>query len=287
MPLLLHRRNFLNAAIGTLGAAVFARGASDAVRWALLSDTHVAEDPTDTYRGFRPAEQCKTAVQQVASGTFDGYLINGDLARLAGRPGDYGRFADTAAPLIEKGPVALTLGNHDDRANARSGFARAAGENVNVAGKSVWGVDAGPLRLILLDSLLETNVVPGFLGKKQRDWLAADLDAHADRPSIVFVHHTLGDGDSDLLDADRLLKILRPRRQVKALFYGHSHQWKREVQEGLHLVNLPAVGYNFEDSEPVGWVEAEMRKGGAELTLHAFGGNRAKDGERVKLEWRA
>ena len=286
MPILLDRRGFLATAAGLLASRAFGAPTSAELHWALLSDTHIAADIHDANRGFLPFENLKLAVAQSTAKPFDGYVVNGDLARLAGHPEDYQRFRESIAPLLDKAPVALSLGNHDDRTNAIAALSVTAGSKEPIADKWVSVIDAGPLRVILLDSLYKTNVTPGFLGKAQRDWLNAYLSAHTDRPVLVFVHHTLDDGDTSLLDSDRMLAILKPHRHVKAVFYGHSHEYKFDVIDGLHLVNLPAVGYNFEDSAPVGWVDASMDAKGARLTLHAFGGNRAQDRQTRALTWR-
>jgi hypothetical protein len=99
------------------------------------------------------------------------------------------------------------------------------------------------------------------------------------------VHHTLGEFDGELLDAPRLLEIAEENRQVKAIFFGHSHDWNITRRGRLHLVNLPAVGYNFRDEEPVGWVEARFHAKGADLKLRALAGNRAEDGQVTPLAW--
>jgi 3',5'-cyclic AMP phosphodiesterase CpdA len=130
------------------------------------------------------------------------------------------------------------------------------------------------------------NQVAGLLGKAQREWLDRYLAAADPRPTVLFVHHTLGDGDGELLDADALFRIVRPYAKVKAIFYGHSHQYSFREERGIHLVNLPAVGYNFNDKEPVGWVDASFSPKGVELTLRAFAGNREQDGATTSLAWR-
>ncbi len=104
---------------------------------------------------------------------------------------------------------------------------------------------------------------------------------------MLFVHHTLGDGDGELLDVQRLFELVRPQRKVKAIFYGHSHKYAFSQEEGIHLINIPAVGYNFSDEEPVGWVDAFFTPQGADLKLNAFGGNRAGDGKTKSLTWRS
>jgi hypothetical protein len=105
-------------------------------------------------------------------------------------------------------------------------------------------------------------------------------------PTILCFHHTLGDGDGDLLDVPRLFDIIKPIRKVKAILYGHSHEYGFSEFEGIHLVNLPAVGYNFSDTEPVGWVEARLTAKGGDFTLHVLAGNKEKDGSVKKLAWR-
>jgi hypothetical protein len=133
-------------------------------------------------------------------------------------------------------------------------------------------VNAGPVRFLILDSLMVTNQTAGLLGKAQRTWLENDLRSPDDKPTILFVHHTFGDGDGDLLDAPRLFDMVRPIRKVKAIVYGHSHAYGFSEFEGIHLINLPATGYNFGDTQPVGWVEAELTGEGAELVLHSIAG---------------
>lgn len=69
--------------------------------------------------------------------------------------------------------------------------------------------------------------------------------------------------------------------------YGHSHEYAFSDYEGIHLINLPAVGYNFNDRDPVGWVEARLAGDGGEFILHAVGGNREMDGRATPLHWRS
>jgi 3',5'-cyclic-AMP phosphodiesterase len=101
------------------------------------------------------------------------------------------------------------------------------------------------------------------------------------------VHHNLDpNNDIALVDAPALLDMLRPARDVKAIVFGHTHAWRHTQMDGLHLVNVPAVAYNFEDSEPIGWVEASFSERNAKLKLHAIGGNTALHGEVLDLPWR-
>lgn len=290
MPFVLDRRSFLKQSAG-LAAGLAAswrlqgRANESSVKWALLSDTHVPADPTDTYRGFRSYDNAKKAFAQAADGKFDTVFVNGDVARLEGKADDYKNFLQLATPAVDKHPLAITLGNHDNRKNVRDAFHSLTGAPQPVQDKLVSVIDTETVRFILLDSLMATNHVPGLIGKAQRTWLADNL-ASANKPAVLFVHHNPGDTDSALLDTDRLLAILEPQRSVKALIFGHTHTYRFTKQGGLHLINLPAVGYNFADGEAVGWVEGNFSAKGAEFKLRAIAGETKDDGKITSVEWR-
>jgi 3',5'-cyclic-AMP phosphodiesterase len=290
MPIVLDRRSFLAAGPATAAALLIRRAAgapASGARIALLSDTHIAGDPNDRFRGFSPHENLRKAVAQVSASKFDLVIVNGDLARQKGEPADYAAFNGLMDPLFTATPAALTMGNHDDRKLAIAALTKRAGTDARVNGKLVTTLDAGGLKLVFLDSLLATNIAPGQLGKAQREWLGGYLDGLGGGPVTVFVHHNPDpDNDGALVDAERLLQILEPRRSVKALFFGHTHVPSVEQRRGLHLVNLPAVGYNFADGIPIGWVESSFTTQGAELQLHALGGEMKDNGRSWSLAWR-
>lgn len=288
MPLLIpdtfSRRLFLGAAAGAPLLRLHAQSASE-THWALLSDTHIPEDPTNTYRGFKPRENLERVVPEVVAANPQGALICGDLARLEGLPGDYAALKSLLAPLTAKTPVAGLLGNHDNRKNFLAGFGAQNGAQA-IKDRHVTVIETPHVRFVNLDSLVAPNSTPGFLGKAQRQWLASFLAADPKPPTVIAVHHTLDDSDGALLDAPRLFDVLAPHPHVKAILYGHSHEYSFRTWDRLWLINLPAVGYNFNDREPVGWVDAKFHTAGAAFTLRAFGGNRAGDGKVTAVSWR-
>jgi 3',5'-cyclic AMP phosphodiesterase CpdA len=289
------RRTFLSHSAKALAATVLlaplerlgraAPASGSPLHLALLSDTHVAADPKNENRKFFPTENLKQVVTQVIAARPDAVLLNGDAARLTGELEDYSAVKELLSPLAEQSPIAISMGNHDNRENFLKIFSAPTSAQ-KVGDKHVLVIDQPFLRTIVLDSLLFTNKVPGLLGKAQRDWLDKSLAKADSRPTVLFVHHTLGDADGDLLDAEALFRIVEPYAKVKAIFYGHSHEYSYRQHRGIHLVNLPAVGYNFTDKEPVGWVDALFSPDGVDLTLKAIGGNRDKDGQTTSLSWR-
>jgi len=291
----LSRRRFLATGLAACAGALAWRDAlgaeADADRWALLADTHVAADRERASRGVNMADHLARVVKAVADlkPLPAGAILNGDAAYLKGEEGDYRLLGELLKPLAAAGlPVHLTLGNHDHRDNFRAGLGRGAARSP-LASHQVSVVEAKRVNWFLLDSLDRTNATPGTLGKGQLDWLAGALDARSAKPALVVVHHdpqwTAPAKRSGLVDTERLFEVLAGRKQVKALIFGHTHRWRREKREGIHLVNLPPVGYVFDKDSPSGWVDLRLGDGGATLTLHALGGHR-QDGVRVELTWR-
>jgi 3',5'-cyclic AMP phosphodiesterase CpdA len=300
----IRRREFLKVSVVT-GAAVVVQGCrampgaqfrneNEEIHLALLSDTHIgtgesAKDP----RGFDPSEQLRRVLPHIISGAPRGVILNGDAASREGLPTDYRELKSLLEPLSRVAPIYIGLGNHDHRANFKEVFATSAGLKADVLNHHVLIIEESFCRFIILDSLLYTKTAAGLLGEHQRAWLADYLKSHSDKPIILFVHHTLGDSDGDLLDANRLFEIIRPstssgrgpHRQVKAIFYGHSHSWEIGEKQGVKLINLPSLGYNFWEGQPVGWVDARFRRDGVALTLHAIAGNRADDGKTSQIRW--
>ena len=108
-----------------------------------------------------------------------------------------------------------------------------------LASHQVSVVEAKRVNWFLLDSLVKTNSTPGELGKGQLDWLAGALDARPGKPALVMVHHDpklpLPRIPTCLIDTEQLYAVLVPRKQVKALIFGHTHRWHHARHEGIHL----------------------------------------------------
>jgi 3',5'-cyclic AMP phosphodiesterase CpdA len=291
----MNRRSFIQTGLAAFGTLITLNSGCDTglmkadetqTKLALLADTHIPEDAENNYRGFYPYQNLQKVVPEIISASPDGVFIAGDLARLTGESGDYVNLKKLLNPIAEKKPVFMALGNHDNRENFLKVFNETPGEKPAIKSKHVTVVKKATIRMIMLDSLLYVNKVPGLLGKAQRQWLENYLKESDETPTILCFHHTLSDGDGDLLDVPRLFSMIAPIRKVKAIVYGHSHVYGYSEFEGIHLINLPAVGYNFSDSAPVGWVQAQIGNGGGNFVLHAVAGNNDSDGGITKLAWR-
>ena len=191
-----------------------------------LVNTHIPADRSNEYRGFRPWENLKRVIPEVLAVEPESALINGDAARLTGEVEDYQELKKLLEPIAAHCPVSIGLGNHDHRDNFQQVMQPATENKAAIEDKHVVVMEHPSVRIVQLDSLLYVDKVAGLLGQDQRAWLEQFLKQADDRPIVFFVHHTLGEGDGDLLDTDRFFQILKPHRQVKAIFYGHSHVYE-------------------------------------------------------------
>lgn len=279
---------------GRAGAAALGRLAEGSGGYlALLSDTHVAADGAKIAREQNMAENLRAAVGDILAQPEAprAALVLGDLAFNSGEPGDYTQFLSLIRPLRDNGiPVHLTMGNHDDRKNFIDAIEAEEPVQSPLADRCVGVVDAAGLRFVILDSLDGPGLIGGQLREAQRDWLTETLDAGPDVPTMVLVHHnpalTPEQLKNCLGDTDELFNILRPRKQVKGLIFGHTHAWNLAQDDGLHHINLPATSYVFAQDQPLAWCRFEPRGDGATIEPRCVAGDREVDKKRFDLAWR-
>jgi len=303
MPLTLpqlSRREFLKrAALAAAAAAIAPQShaglfgkARDRDTFAFFSDTHIAGDAGKTYLNVNMADHLTACVRELAAGPVKpaAVIIAGDLAFGSGFPADYATFGKLIHPVRALAPLHLSLGNHDERENFWHAFPHDAARLKSVPQKQTAFFSSERANWFLLDSLALTAKTPGLVGAAQLDWLARELDARPGKPAIVLVHHNpqFPIPTTGLLDSAALLNLLEPRRQVKALIFGHTHDWHIETHEsGVHLVNLPPTAYPFKPGPPSGWVRTTLTRDGMEIELRSLDPNHP-DHARVKLlPWRA
>ncbi len=296
------RRRFLAGSLATASSAflgkltgAFGQAGAESATWAFLSDTHIAADRSTVSRGINMTKNLEEAIRQVlglAAGT-KGVLVCGDCAHLTGQAPDYANLATLIQPLGKaRLPVHLLMGNHDDRVTFAQVLATQAAQASSAVRSRYATVVEDPLaNWYLLDSLDGTNKTPGTLGTDQLGWLEKELKARPNVPALVMVHHNIVEPKTltSLQDGAELMAMLRAQRQVKAVFYGHSHRWELAVDQasGIHMVNLPPTAYNFKPEHPIGWVRAVVRKDGVDLSLHGIVPGLAPYNDLRVLKWRA
>jgi hypothetical protein len=301
MPVSLHavsRRDFLQGALAAGLAAVMPRVALAAATLpaptpgpehiAFLSDVHVSGGFNGTMAGrLTTAVNQVLALPQLPKRVF----VAGDCAYLTGKADDYREYARRIKPLIDAGlPLHMTLGNHDHREHFWDVLPRERPDARFAMHRQSMVVPGEHANWFLLDTLNQDDRDSGELGKDQLEWLAAELDARRAKPALILLHHDpLRNGKpASLIDSERLLAIARPRRHVKAMFFGHTHIWSA-VQDasGIHLVNLPATGYTLWMKSFLGWVDCRVYPDNAFLEIHTLNPRQAENRQVVRLNWRA
>jgi 3',5'-cyclic-AMP phosphodiesterase len=262
---------------------------------ALLSDTHVPESPDVVAREVNMTANLRQVIREVTQLETRpaGVIINGDCAYLKGLPADYANLAQCVAPLDEAGlPLHVTMGNHDDRGPLYDALQSQKPARPIVDSKHVTVIETPRANWFLLDSLTRVNVVTGGIGEAQRAWLAKALAERSDKPALAIVHHNPqfdpppeGKPWGGIEDTTELMELLASHKQVKALIFGHSHNWAITRRGDLHLVNLPPVAYVFTAGKPNGWVRSETLEDGLALELRTIDPAHKQNGERVKLSW--
>lgn len=265
---------------------------ADGDSWALLSDTHLAADQSLRCRGINMVEHFRIVSNDLLAWPKRpaAVFLTGDCAYSHGESGDYAVLGELLDPIRSaQMPVHLALGNHDQREHFWGAFPNERTAQRPLADRQVALLERPRVNWFILDSLDKTESTPGLLGLEQLDWLAKSLDDHAQKPALVLVHHNPGinGGNMGLKDTLAFLEIIRPRQQVKAYIYGHTHNWKVEQDpSGIHFINLPPVAYVFREGEPSGWVHATIRPDGMRLEFRSVDPTHKAHGEIHNLPWR-
>ena len=293
------RRQFLvrslvgGAALALTPELLAASRRTDSNSWALLSDIHLCAEPGRVARGinmtahFNRVSRELLALPKRPAGVF----ITGDCAYNNGEVADYAHVADLLEPIRkDQMPVHLVLGNHDNRERFWEALPQEKAAKRPLADRQVALIRTSRANWFVLDSLEKTLSTPGLLGQEQLDWLAGALDANRHKPALVLVHHNPGTmaSVSGLKDTEALYAIIRPRKQVKAYIFGHTHVWQvAQDPSGIHLINLPPVAYVFREGEPAGWVHATLERQSMSLEFRCLDTAHKAHAQTVNLRWRA
>jgi len=234
---------------------------------AQISDPHIMIGPGDIAR-----DEALTAVVQAVVGLAarpDAVLVSGDITD-DGEPRAYERAHELLAPLPV--PVHVLPGNHDDRAALRARFS--AGEGG--AGDPVrYSVACGALRLVVCDTT-QPGRDDGRLDASALEWLAAELAADPDTPTIVAMHHPpllTGIAAMDAIGlpaADRaaLAEIVAGSPQVRRITVGHAHRTAFGLLGACPVVICPGTHMRVR-FEPTG-SEIAVEPGPPAFALHVL-----------------
>ena len=199
--------------------------------------------------GMAPVATLRRAVAQVLASSVlpEAVVVSGDLVE-HGQPDEYAELRELLAPLPM--PVYLMAGNHDDRDALRAAFP----DHPYLGARDAfiqYAFDAEGWRIVMLDSL-DPGRSSGRLCGARLEWLARELDAAAERPVIVFVHHPPFEtgvphvDSSRLLDGAALAEVLGRHDRVERVICGHVHRAMHARWGTTMVTTCPSVFFQFE-----------------------------------------
>jgi Icc protein len=213
-----------------------------AIRLAQITDTHLFADPAETYDGCDTAATLNAVIAHVVRtvGVPDALLLTGDTVEDA-VPAAYTRLAQLldAAP----GRIFCLPGNHDDPLLLRAAFPGGRRSMPKV-------VDAGPWRIVLLDSWQEGKS-GGRLAAAELGLLDSALREARQKPALVLVHHQPVPVGSSWMDAmgmengADLVAVIDRHPGVRAVVWGHIHQEFALLRNGVQWLGTPSTCVQF------------------------------------------
>jgi Icc protein len=192
---------------------------------AQLSDLHICRANDSVFGGVDSAQsliQCVQAVNALRPQP-DFVVLSGDLVN-TGHPDEYIRLQSILKRLNAR--YYLMPGNHDDRAALRSAFD--AHTYLGSDGPVQYVIEQAHWRVLALDTIVP-GAEHGELDAPRLTWLETALMAHAQRPTIIFMHHPayatgIVEMDGGRVHAPAFWSLLARHRQIKLVSCGHVHR---------------------------------------------------------------
>ena len=205
---------------------------------------------TDIHIGFAPDEKpeefnrtrFRATLERVLEGPNrpDMMVLSGDITDR----GDLDSFEKTAALLARcPFPIWPMVGNHDTREALVQAFPQVRLED----GFLQYALEGDGLRVLLLDTL-EIDRHGGAFCETRAAWLAAQLDAAPEVPTLIFMHHPPVVSGIEWMDPApdedwicRFGAAVEGRRQIVAIHCGHLHRPLATAFRGIPLGVTPSV----------------------------------------------
>ena len=215
------------------------------LRFGILTDTHYSDREVGGTRHYRDSlQKMQEAIDEFNRADLDFIIELGDMK-------DMPKSGDTAQTLRDldrieaifrqfEGATYHALGNHDMDCISKEEFLAHTTNTGRAKGKSYYSFAARGVRCIVLDANFNADLTPYCRGNfkwtsaqippEQLKWLEAELAAHANQPTLIFLHQLLDyfsgvNRNVCVSNAAEVVAIIERHPQVLAVFQGASPPW--------------------------------------------------------------
>lgn len=207
-----------------------------------ITDCHLGPRSDPTLLGLDTEQSLNDVLELVGreQPEFEALICSGDIASNA-HPECYGRYVEIVRQHFSV-PMGWLPGNHDSAA-LMAQLEQSEHPESRLMSLGEWLV-------IMLDSAVPGQVY-GHLAPSELDFLHQTLSSNDSRPTLIMLHHQpvpVGSHwiDEYILDnADRFFAVIDEFPQVKAVSWGHVHQFYQGERNGVQLFATPATCIQF------------------------------------------
>lgn len=207
---------------------------------AQITDIHLGFEPGNPFELNRRRLHRTLSALLALDPAPDLLLVSGDLTDL----GDVDAYRHLRRSLRKcPFPVHLGLGNHD----LRAGFLDVFPETGTADGFVQYAIEAGPVRILMLDTLEEGRHGGAFC-ETRAGWLDQRLGEAPDRPTIIVLHHPPVATGIEWMSAgpreawvERLTAVVSRHDHVVAALTGHIHRPIFTSWAGTILAICPSI----------------------------------------------
>ena len=260
-----------------------------ALRFGVVTDTHYSDREVGGTRHYRDSlKKMQEAIDYFNRADLDFIIELGDMK-------DMPKSGDTAQTLRDldrieaifrqfEGATYHALGNHDMDCISKEEFLAHTTNTGRAKGKSYYSFAARGVRCIVLDANFNADLTPYCRGNfkwtsaqippEQLGWLEAELAAHANQPTLIFLHQLLDsfsgvNKNVCVSNAAEVVAIIERHPQVLAVFQGHHHPGHYSHRNGIHYITLSGM---IEKAAPAhnSYAIVELSPSG-DITLTGFG----------------
>lgn len=215
---------------------------ADALKFVHVTDTHLLDDPEDTFHSLNTKKSFETVLShcQLHNPDIDFMLLTGDISQ-TGSGKSYELF-DSVLQQCDL-PVFCVPGNHDTPKLLQRVIHDCPDDSINI-------IQLGKFTLVLINSWVANNH-HGMISQQCLQQLQDHLENSINQFNIIAIHHPPVLINSKWLDElglknqTEFLQIIKKHNQHALLICGHVHQEVDQQLDKLRLLATPSTCHQF------------------------------------------